>query len=161
MKSLVLLFTAAAAAAQTPCNLSAYKEQPGLKAYQANGRLEVAWSGERGDQLMAAFAIDRGAPVVRELAVKSKDGRSTTLAFLKILAASAAMGVAAHLTIVWIEHVMPGTSVLLKAVRVFAAIAAGVAVLIATAHLLRIEEFGEALRRVLRRVMPARAPGQP
>ncbi|MBI1895356.1 MAG: hypothetical protein HYZ57_08560 [Acidobacteria bacterium] len=79
MKSLVLLFTAAAAAAQTPCNLSAYKEQPGLKAYQANGRLEVAWSGERGDQLMAAFAIDRGAPVVRELAVKSKDGRSTNL----------------------------------------------------------------------------------
>ncbi len=93
--------------------------------------------------------------------LRGLDGRSTTLAFLKILAASAAMGVAAHLTIVWIEHVMPGTSVLLKAVRVFAAIAAGVAVLIATAHLLRIEELGEALRRVLRRVMPARAPGQP
>ena len=89
------------------------------------------------------------------------DGRSTSIALLKILAASLAMGLAAHLTILGTESVLPGSSVVLKAVRVFAAIAVGVAVLVATARLLRIEEFDEALRRVMRRVSPGRIPGRP
>ncbi len=88
------------------------------------------------------------------------DGRSTAIAFLKILAASLAMGLAAHVTIGWTEAVLPGRSVVLKAIRVFAAIGVGVAVLVVVARLLRIEEFGEAMRRVLRRVMPARVPDQ-
>ncbi len=87
------------------------------------------------------------------------EGRSTGIAFLKILAASLAMGVASHLMIVWTESLLPGASVLLKGIRVFVAIGIGMAVLVAVARLLRIEEFGEAMRRVLRRVMPGRAPG--
>jgi putative peptidoglycan lipid II flippase len=89
------------------------------------------------------------------------DGRSTTVAFLKIVGASLAMGLTCHLTVVWAESLMPGASFVLKAIRVSAAIAAGVAVLVATARLLRIEEFDEAIRRVLRRVMPGWVPGQP
>ena len=89
------------------------------------------------------------------------DGRRTTMAFLKILAASLAMGLAAHLTVAWAEVVLPGGSTLIRAIRVFAAIGAGVAVLVAVARLLRIEEFDEAFHRVLRRVMPGRVMGEP
>jgi putative peptidoglycan lipid II flippase len=119
--------------------------------------------GYRGLALGTALAAMFNAGMLLFLLrgrLQGLDGRSTSIAFLKILAASAAMGVAAHGTIVLAEAALPGTSVFIKAVRVFAAIGAGVAVLVAVARVLRIEEFGEAMRRVLRRVMPGRIPGQ-
>lgn len=72
-------------------------------------------------------------------------------AFLKITAASIAMGVAAVLVSRWTEALVPGHSTALRAVRVFASIGAGMAVLAAAARLLRMTEFNEARDRVLRR----------
>jgi putative peptidoglycan lipid II flippase len=84
------------------------------------------------------------------------DGRSTAIALAKILIASLAMGATAHLTLVWLEAALPGGSELVKAVHVFSAIGVGVIVLVAAARLLRIEEFDEAFRRVVNRVVPVR-----
>ena len=77
-----LLLSAAAApatAAPLECNLSQYKEAPGLKAENTAGALRLAWQGERGQELRAAFAIDSGAPVIRELAARQPGGQWATL----------------------------------------------------------------------------------
>jgi putative peptidoglycan lipid II flippase len=89
------------------------------------------------------------------------EGRRIAVAFAKILIASLAMGAAAHLTIGVMDAVLHGTSVVIKATRVFVAIGVAIVVLMAAARGLRIEEFDEAVRRVLRRVMPARPADRP
>ncbi|HSL23026.1 MAG TPA: murein biosynthesis integral membrane protein MurJ [Vicinamibacterales bacterium] len=80
------------------------------------------------------------------------DGARIATAFVKILIASALMGVAAHLTAAWLAAVWPGRSVLFKGARVFAAIGVALVVLAAAARLLRIEEFEEARSRVMKRL---------
>jgi putative peptidoglycan lipid II flippase len=70
----------------------------------------------------------------------------------KIALASAAMGLAAHLTLQWLEALLPGGGEIDKGVRVFASIAVALVVLAAAAKLLRIREFDEALARVLGRL---------
>ncbi len=71
----VLLFLALPGAlGAASCDMSGYKEQPALKARPAENGVAVEWQGDRGDTLRAAFAIDAGQPVVRELAVKAKGG---------------------------------------------------------------------------------------
>ena len=85
------------------------------------------------------------------------EGRRIAVAFTKIAVASAVMGVAAYGMSTWLDSVLPGRELLLKATRVFACMTAGVLVLVAAARVLRIAEFDDAFRRVLRRVQPARA----
>lgn len=82
------------------------------------------------------------------------DARRVGIALAKILAASILMGLAAHYTAVWLTRVMPSVAFYWKAVRVAAAIAAGVVVLFASARILRIAEFEEAVKRVVRRLKP-------
>ena len=77
-------------------------------------------------------------------------GRIAT-AFLKITLASALMGGAAWAVEGWLSVWLPGDLLVLKTVRVFSAIGAGVVTLGAAARLLRIREFDEVLRRVLAR----------
>lgn len=77
-----------------------------------------------------------------------------TTALVKISAASIAMGAAAVLVSRWSGSLLPGDSTVLRAVRVAASIGAGVAVLVASARLLRMAEFDEARDRVLRRFVP-------
>lgn len=77
-----------------------------------------------------------------------------TTAFLKITAASIAMGSAAILVSRWSETLLPGSSTAIRAVRVFASIGAGVATLAVAARLLRMAEFDEASARVLGRFVP-------
>lgn len=84
------------------------------------------------------------------------EGRRTGVALLKILAASAVMGLAAHAMSVWLAVVLRDGDEMAKLVRVLAAIAAGVLALVISARLLRIHEFDEASRRVLRRIAPKR-----
>jgi putative peptidoglycan lipid II flippase len=79
------------------------------------------------------------------------DGRRVTVSFAKILAASILMGAAAHFFAVWIAGVLPGVDWYWRAVRVTGAISAGVLVLMAAARLLAIEEFNDAMNRVIRR----------
>ncbi|MBM3775545.1 MAG: hypothetical protein FJW37_10320, partial [Acidobacteria bacterium] len=75
--SLVLLTTAAAAAFE--CSLKEYREAPGLKAESEPGGLRVTWQGERGQQLRAVFAIEKGAPRIVELAARGAAGRWAVL----------------------------------------------------------------------------------
>jgi len=80
------------------------------------------------------------------------DERRVSIAFAKILAASAAMGIAARLTASWLAAMLPPTHFLLRAVELAAAITVGLIVLVAAARLLRLAEFDEAFSRVLRRL---------
>ncbi len=52
------------------CTLEGAGSSAALSARVENDSLEVAWTGERGSRLRAVFAIDRAAPVVRELAIE-------------------------------------------------------------------------------------------
>jgi hypothetical protein len=56
------------------CDLSAYKPQDGLTASARAGVLEVAWDGERGEKLRAAFTIRDGQPMVSELSARKSSG---------------------------------------------------------------------------------------
>jgi putative peptidoglycan lipid II flippase len=83
------------------------------------------------------------------------EGRRIATSLLKILAASIAMGLAASSTSAWLTHAVPGNALAWKALRVTAAIAIGVLTLVGSARLLRIAEFEDALKRVLRRLKPS------
>ena len=74
---------------------------------------------------------------------------------MKILVASLAMGLAASFAIAWLTPFVPGSTSIVKAIRVGIAIGSGVIVLVAAARVLRIAEFDEAFGRVLRRLRPA------
>jgi putative peptidoglycan lipid II flippase len=82
------------------------------------------------------------------------DERRLGLALVKILIASALMGIAAALTSDWLSAVLPGDGLRVKGTRVFSAIAAGVLVLAGSAKLLGIAEFNDAVNRVVRRLIP-------
>ncbi|MEO8076857.1 MAG: murein biosynthesis integral membrane protein MurJ [Acidobacteriota bacterium] len=84
------------------------------------------------------------------------EGRRIATATLKILLASILMGIVAWSTSHWLTRTMAEASFAVKGFRLAAAIAAGVAVLAASARLLRIAEFEDAVARVLDRVKPAR-----
>src|SRR5579885_1857721 len=71
---LALLLTSAAIAAPLSCDLSAYKEAPGLKAEVTGELLRFTWQGERGEQLRADFTIRDGQPMVHELAARKSSG---------------------------------------------------------------------------------------
>ena len=78
------------------------------------------------------------------------------IAFAKIAIASLAMGAAASYASTWLQTALPGRALAWKLIQVFGAIGVGVLVLALTARLLRISEFNEALRRVLRRLAAPR-----
>lgn len=82
------------------------------------------------------------------------EGGRIAVALSKITAAAVAMGAAARATAEWLAVRLPHDSSLWRAVGLAAAIAAGIAVLVAAARLLRIAEFDEAFGRVLRRLRP-------
>jgi putative peptidoglycan lipid II flippase len=79
------------------------------------------------------------------------DGGRVTRAFLKILVASAVMGVAAFYTEAWLHQLLPDPWWLPRVIRVGSAIGVALATLALAAALLRIEEFAQVMRRVMRR----------
>jgi putative peptidoglycan lipid II flippase len=83
------------------------------------------------------------------------DERRILIAFVKILAASIAMGAAARVAAAWLETVLHPTHVLSRAVELAGAITVGIIVLVASARLLRLAEFDEAYSRVLKRLRPS------
>jgi putative peptidoglycan lipid II flippase len=118
----------------------------------------VHWMGYRGLALGTALAAMFNAGLLLWLLrgrIGGIDGRRIMLAFLKILGASIAMGLAASFAVAWLTAVVPGSGTIVRALRVGASILIGVAVLVASARLLRIAEFDEAFSRVLRRVRAA------
>ena len=84
------------------------------------------------------------------------EGRRVAISFAKISGASIAMGFAAHYTSQWLAGQLPPSGSLWRAVQLAAAIAAGIAVLVASARLLRIAEFDDAFSRLLQRLRPRR-----
>jgi putative peptidoglycan lipid II flippase len=88
------------------------------------------------------------------------DGRRLTIAAIKITLASAAMGAAAVISSRWLGERFGAETEWAKAVRVFGAIAIAVGVLGLAARLLRIDEFNEATRRIMRRILPRGTAGR-
>ena len=84
------------------------------------------------------------------------DGRRLAVALAKITAAALVMGAAAALVAARLESAMPGPGELERALRVAIAIGVGVLALIVSARLLRIEEFTDAIGRIVRRLLPVR-----
>lgn len=54
------------------CTVSGYKPLPGMTASVADSALTVTWDGERTQEVRLRFAIEGGAPLIRELAVHRK-----------------------------------------------------------------------------------------
>lgn len=84
------------------------------------------------------------------------DERRLLIGFVKIAVASAAMAAVAVTAIRVLDGFAAGDGELQKALRVLASILAAIATLGLMARLLRIEEFDEAMRRLVRRVVPVR-----
>ena len=84
--------------------------------------------------------------------VGSIGGRENARIFTLITLASLAMGAAAWGSEHALEALVADHSTVMRAVRLFTSIGIGLATLVAAAHLLRIDEFKEAVRRVIARV---------
>ena len=80
------------------------------------------------------------------------EGKRLVVSFWKIVVAAAAMGAVTYLAAHQIRTFMPDRTVVAEMVRVFVPIAIALVVLAAASMALRIEEFGQAMRRVLSRV---------
>ena len=80
------------------------------------------------------------------------DERRLGIALSKILIASALMGGVTYLTAGWLETALPAHGTVVKGIRVFTAIGAGLIVLAGAARLLDISEFNEAVKKVLQRI---------
>lgn len=67
-------FTSALQADPLHCDLTNYTVAPGLSANVDHDVLTVAWTGAPGTELRARYAIEHGAPLVRELAARPAGG---------------------------------------------------------------------------------------
>lgn len=118
--------------------------------------------GFRGLALGTAIAANINAGLLLFLLSRrlgGLDGPRILSAFAKITAASAAMGLVAYFLEQWLQGALPirllGSMELSRVVRVTLSIGAGVATLAAAAWMLRVQEFSDAIRRVLARVRPS------
>jgi putative peptidoglycan lipid II flippase len=84
------------------------------------------------------------------------DGRRMAVTFAKVLAAAIVMGVGAWFAERRLHLVVPGESSLARLVRVGFSIATGLALLAVSARALRLAEFRDAARLVLRRLQGPR-----
>jgi hypothetical protein len=72
----------AAPAGSLPCDLTQYKETPGLTAEVANDVLTLTWEGDRDEELRLRMSINAGTPTIQDLSVRhrKKDESWITLA---------------------------------------------------------------------------------
>ena len=119
----------------------------------------VRYYGFRGLALGTAIAALFNAALLLWLLrgrLDGLDGRRLSVAVAKIIPASAVMAVVAVLVSRWFDDAYPGAGELMKAMRVAVSIAAAVVALAISARLLRIDEFDQAVARIMRRIAPAR-----
>ncbi len=112
--------------------------------------------GFRGLALGTAIAAMFNASTLLFLLGRRLDGldrRRITVSFVKILIASILMGAASYFAAQWLIEVQPSREWYWRAVRVSAAIGAGVVVLMGSARVLAIAEFNDALASVTRRLV--------
>ena len=84
--------------------------------------------------------------------VGSIGGRENLRVFVLITIAAVAMGAGAWGSHRVLEALVVGRSTIVRALRVFTSISVGLAILVGAAHLLRVDEFKEAVRRVASRL---------
>jgi putative peptidoglycan lipid II flippase len=119
----------------------------------------VTWMGFRGLALGTALAaIAHGGVLVLLMRQRlgGLDGRRLAIVLAKVAVASVAMAITSWSIDAVIGGWLPGRQVLMRGIRLIAAIGGGIGVLAAAARWLRIEEFDEALT-VLRGTKVARS----
>jgi putative peptidoglycan lipid II flippase len=122
--------------------------------------LLVRWLGFRGLALGTAASALFNASVLLWLLRRKLggiDGRRVSLAFAKVAVAAAVMAAAAWSGERWLEGLAPGSTFVVKLIRVAASIGIGMGALALAARALRIAEFDEALRSVTARFFSSRA----
>jgi putative peptidoglycan lipid II flippase len=113
----------------------------------------VRTMGHRGLALGTAVAALCNAVILFALLrtrLGGLDGGRVFTALWKIVLASLVMAAAAYESERWLHVPFPGDAVSVQAVRVFGAIVTGLLVLAMCAQLLRVREFTESLRTVVR-----------
>ncbi len=83
--------------------------------------------------------------------IQGLEGSRIAAAFVRVIAASAAMGAVSWLTYELMLGALPGSSLATQIIRLLVTIGASLAALAGMAQLLRIQEFGDARDLVLRR----------
>jgi putative peptidoglycan lipid II flippase len=109
--------------------------------------------GHRGLALGTAIAALCNAAILFSLLRRQLgriDGRRVFTAGWKITLASIVMAAAAYETERWLHTPLPGDAVIVQAIRVFVSIVTGLIVLGACAQFLRVREFTDSLRTVVR-----------
>ena len=71
---LLMIHASSAAADPLTCTLRDYTPQPGLSATMATDALTLAWEAERGVEARLRLIVDRGVPIVDDLAVRDRGG---------------------------------------------------------------------------------------
>src|SRR5215470_9025579 len=81
LTTVLLSFAMASAAAADglKCDMTQYKAVTGLVAAVEQDLLVVTWAGQGGTELRARYAIERGQPVVRDVAVRKQGGQWAVL----------------------------------------------------------------------------------
>src|SRR5215472_14795690 len=81
MKTAAVCFVLCAALRADPlvCKVDMAGASGGMAARVSGDKLAIEWTGERSERLRAEFAIERGTPVVHELAVAGKADKWVTL----------------------------------------------------------------------------------
>ncbi len=124
----------------------------------ANAVLSVALYGVlgiRGLALATAIAATVNAGLLFWLLARrigGLDAGHIAIVFLKMLVASALMGLAAYFAEAQLHALFPGPALVGKTIRVAGGIGAGLVTLVIAAHWLHIEEFRQATDRVLKKV---------
>jgi hypothetical protein len=73
------LVASRASADPLACSFTGYKTSPGLTAAVSGEALAVTWDGAKNQELRLRFAIDGGAPTIRDLAIRRKGATWATL----------------------------------------------------------------------------------
>jgi putative peptidoglycan lipid II flippase len=110
--------------------------------------------GFKGLALGTAIAANANAGLLLYLLSKRLGGVDfprILVTFAKTCVAAAVMGVAAYYAEVWLHGIFGQPAFLHRLIRVGGAIGIALTVLVASAHLLRLEEFSTAMARLLRR----------
>jgi putative peptidoglycan lipid II flippase len=87
------------------------------------------------------------------------DGRRIAWAVLRMSLASSVMAACVWAVHLWLESLVPGSLLPVQMLRVGLAIVTGLVVLVAVSRVLRIDEFDEAIGKLVRRLRPVKTGG--
>lgn len=77
--ALILSAHSVGADAQTLCDMAQYRSGAAVKAEQGPGQVTLTWPGDPGEEVRFRFVLDKGVPVIRELALRRGAGEWTAI----------------------------------------------------------------------------------